>query len=84
MPVHATAQLPQCFGSVANVVSQPFVAFPSQSPKPGLQVNPHAVPLQVAVAFGGAPQGVHAVPHVAGSVFEAQPLPHACVPALHV
>ena len=31
--------------------------------KPALQVNPHAVPSQVATALAGAAQGPHDAPH---------------------
>jgi hypothetical protein len=37
-----------------------------------LQVNPHVVPLQVAVAFAGGVHGVQNVPQVATLVLEAQ------------
>jgi hypothetical protein len=52
---HALPHAPQLVGSVAVTASQPFVAAPSQLPKPALQVSPHAPSLQAAVAL--APPG---------------------------
>jgi hypothetical protein len=40
--------------------------------KPVLQVNPHVVPLQIAVAFAGGVQGVQSVPQVETLVLDAQ------------
>lgn len=40
--------------------------------KPGLQVNPHAVPLQVEVAFAGGVHGVQNVPQVLMLLLVAQ------------
>jgi hypothetical protein len=37
-----------------------------------LQVNPHVVPLQIAVAFAGGVQGVQSVPQVETLVLDAQ------------
>jgi hypothetical protein len=41
-----------------------------------LQLNPHAVPLHVAIEFAGAVQAVHKVPQVIGLVFDTQAAPH--------
>jgi hypothetical protein len=41
-------------------------------------MNPHDVPLHVAVPFAGAAgHAVHELPHVASAVFDAHVLPHA-------
>jgi hypothetical protein len=56
---------------------QPAAALPLQSAKPGAQVKPHAVPLQVAVEFGPLGHGVQSAPQVAGSVLLAHTPPHA-------
>jgi len=45
-------QAPQPLASVWRLVSQPFIASPSQLPKPAAQVSPHAPAVQVAVALG--------------------------------
>jgi hypothetical protein len=42
-----------------------------------LQVNPHEVPLHVAVPFAGTGHGVHELPHDETLVFGAQFDPHA-------
>ena len=47
---HAAPHAPQFAALVERSVSQPFVASPSQSPKPAAQVNPHAPAVQVAAA----------------------------------
>ena len=47
---HAAPHAPQFAALVVRSVSQPFVASPSQSPKPAAQVNPHAPAVQVAAA----------------------------------
>jgi hypothetical protein len=53
-------QRPQCAGLVAKAASQPSTALALQSPKPALQVIPHARLAQVLVALGRAG---HAAPH---------------------
>jgi hypothetical protein len=45
---HALPQLPQLV-VVVVLVSQPFVALPSQLPQPALQVGTHALLVQVVV-----------------------------------
>jgi len=53
-------QRPQWATLVERSTSQPLAAFPSQSPKPGLQVKPQVPLPQVALAWAGA---AHARPH---------------------
>ncbi len=66
--VHATPQAPQLPALESRLVSQPFAALPSQSPKPALHAPSRHVPaLHAAVAFAK----VHTVPQLpqfAGSV----------------
>jgi len=57
----AWAQPPQLAGSLATLVSQPFVSSPSQLSAPVLQAKPQAPVRQAGVAFGGAEE--HAVLH---------------------
>jgi hypothetical protein len=73
-PVHALPQLPQ-FAPERRSASQPFAGLPSQLAKSGLQVNPHVLPLQLAVALAGVGHGVQLAPHVAGSLSDTQPAP---------
>jgi hypothetical protein len=47
---------------VFKLVSHPLAGLPSQSPKPGLHVNPHVPAAQVTVAFARAGHDVGAVP----------------------
>jgi hypothetical protein len=54
-------QPPQLFVLVVIFVSQPFVAFMSQSANPALQVNAHDAFTQETVAFG---TGAQAWPHI--------------------
>lgn len=51
---------PQC-AVVPRLASQPSAAMLLQSPKPAVQANPQAPPVQVAVAFAGA---VQSLPHM--------------------
>ena len=53
-------QPPQWLAVVFRFTSQPFVATPSQLPKPALQVNPHARAAQFVVALARAG---HTLPH---------------------
>ncbi len=63
---HTVGQVPQWLTSVRMLISHPFTGPVSQSAYPALQLYPHAVPLQVALAFGGTVQAVHdEVPQVA-------------------
>ena len=55
---HAAPQRPQLDGVVLRLVSQPLAALPSQSPKPAVQVTPHAPAAQVAVPLVAS----HALP----------------------
>jgi hypothetical protein len=52
--VHARPHAPQCVALVTVLVSQPFAAIPSQSPKPTLQRCEHTLVAHVAVWFGPA------------------------------
>lgn len=54
---HARPHIPQWFGVVARSVSQPFAAFPSQSPKLPVQVYRHVPISQFTIEFGRATQG---------------------------
>jgi len=51
VPLHTLPQAPQLVMLEVRLVSQPLLKFPSQLPKPALQVMPHAPALQVAVPF---------------------------------
>src|SRR5258708_35126428 len=54
----ACVQLPQCFGSVKRLASQPLAAAPSQSAKPLAHTAMLHAPLeQTPVACGGAEPG---------------------------
>jgi hypothetical protein len=79
-PGQAMVQRAQFVGDVFRFVSQPFAVVPSQSPKGARQVDPHEVPLHVAVEFGGVGQGTHDDPHAFTSVFARQPAPHRWKP----
>jgi hypothetical protein len=47
-------------------------------------MNPHDVPLHVAVPFAGAAgHAVHELPHVASAVFDTHAPPHSWNPVLH-
>jgi hypothetical protein len=52
-----------------------LLATPSQSAKPVAQVKPHAVPLHVENALGGATQGVQLFPHEASESFDRHASP---------
>jgi hypothetical protein len=69
-------QAPQLLTSVLVFVSQPFVAFPSQSAKGAMQTKPQVPPLQVVVAFARVGQTVPQAPQLVTSVFVfvSQPL----------
>lgn len=55
-----------------------------EATNPALQVNPHVVPLHVAVPFAGAMHGVHEVaPQLIVLVFATHIAPHKCCPAGH-
>jgi hypothetical protein len=56
---HSVEHVPQWFGSVARLISQPFTAFPSQSPSPALQAMEQAPLLQVGVPVLPS----HTLPH---------------------
>ncbi len=62
-------QAPQLVARLKSV-SQPLVGSPSQSAKPGSQVNEQLVPSHVGVAFAGEGQGVQDVPHEVSAVVE--------------
>ena len=74
---HEVTQLPQCVGSAAILISHPFDDNPSQSENPGLQTNPHAVPLHDAAACAGTGHAVHALPQVAVLLLFAQVPPQS-------
>ena len=69
-------QRPQFAGSRVSEVSQPLAAFPSQSPKPALHVNPQAPAAHVTVAFARAGHGLLQRPQCAVLVLvlTSQPL----------
>lgn len=46
---HTRPHAPQCVGDAPRLVSHPFAALPSQSPKPALHVRTHDPDAQVAV-----------------------------------
>jgi hypothetical protein len=74
--VHAVPQAPQFPTLVARLVSQPLLASLSQSPKPALQVKPHAPAAQVLVLFGREGHTVPQAPQFAVSAARlvSQPL----------
>ena len=73
---HARPHAPQFSRSVAVLTSQPFVAIPSQLPKPALHVKPQAPAEQVVVALARAGQTFPHLPQWIGLVakFASQPL----------
>ncbi len=52
------AQLPQCVGSALLLISQPSLDIELQSANPERQLNPHDVPLHVAVELAGTAHAV--------------------------
>jgi hypothetical protein len=77
--VHAVAHVPQWLAVVCRLVSHPFDATLSQSPKPTLHApTAHAEALQTDVAFGRL-QTVPQVPQLLTLfvVFTSHPLPGA-------
>jgi hypothetical protein len=58
---HVFMQRPQCTVLVLRLVSQPFAALPSQSPKPGLHESPQRPAAHEGAAL--APEG-QTMPHV--------------------
>lgn len=75
-PVQEFPQRPQFASSVRRSRSHPFEAFPSQLPKPVLQVKPHVEAAQVATAFERAGQTFPQAPQCAGldTVFVQAPM----------
>jgi hypothetical protein len=72
--VHTVPHTPQFAPSVFVFASQPFVTFPSQLAKPGVQTGTQTLAAQLVVPFGLAhtvPQAPQAVPEVA--VLVSQP-----------
>ena len=57
---HARPHAPQCAAVDERSTSQPLAGSPSQSPKPGRHVKPHALIAQTGSALGTAG---HAIPH---------------------
>jgi hypothetical protein len=78
---HEFPQVPQLFGSVRRLVSQPLAAFPSQFPKPGLHVAMMHAPLKQADVACAKLQKVPQVPQLWMSVWVfTHMLPHALKP----
>jgi hypothetical protein len=73
---HAPPQRPQLAPSVRRSTSQPLAALRSQSPKPALQVYPHAPAAHVAVALARVGHTLPQVPQFVGlvAVAASQPL----------
>lgn len=69
-------QAPQCCGLVRMFVSQPLLAFRSQSANPALQTKPHVPPTQVGVALAGVGHWLPQAPQLPTSVSRlvSQPL----------
>ncbi len=75
-----TPQPPQLV-SASRLVSQPFVASPSQSPKPRLQLMPQAPLAQKAAPLAGVGQALPQAPQAATSVLVLRQVPlQFCVP----
>lgn len=75
---------PQCATVVRRLVSQPFEASPSQSPKPRSQVSPHAPPRHAAVALEPPGHAREHDPQAVGSESSAAQRPaQKVVPPLH-
>lgn len=75
--VQACPQAPQSAAAVLMLVSHPFVAMPSQSPKPAAQVvTRHAPEAQPTTATLGSEQAIPQPPQweLSASVFTSQPL----------
>jgi hypothetical protein len=78
-------QAPQFCELVLRLVSQPFVALPSQLPKPALHVKPHLPPLQVVTALVRLGQMLPQAPQLLRSVLVlTHVLPHLVKPLLQV
>jgi hypothetical protein len=87
--VHEFPQAPQAVMLVETFVSHPFVALPSQSPKPAKHVGEHTPPAHEAVPFGFVQLLPHP-PQLDVLVFRLDSHPFAALPsqfakpALHV
>jgi hypothetical protein len=83
--LQASRQAPQCSAEVLRLVSQPLVALPSQSPKPGLQLaRPQTAPTQPATPLAGVGQARLQAPQLRTSVRTSTHAPlHSKVGALH-
>lgn len=77
---HAVLHAPQCATSDVRSISQPSVAMPLQSPRPGAQACPQAPAEHVATVPPGAGQAVLHAPQLAGSVATA--VSHPSIPPL--
>jgi hypothetical protein len=71
----AAPHAPQCATLDVTLVSQPFAPLPSQSPKPALQVMPHAPDAQVAAALEGVGHTLPQRPQLARSVERVEHAP---------
>ncbi len=73
---HAALQAPQLATDVLRSVSHPFAVFPSQSPRPGMQVVGRQTPIRHAAPEPGNEHDVAHVPQCATSVsrFTSHPL----------
>lgn len=80
---HEAPQEPHV-AALERSASHPLSGAPSQSPKPAPQANPHDAPSQVAVAFGGAAQGVQESPQLDGLVSSTQTSAQRWVPDAQV
>jgi hypothetical protein len=82
--LQASRQAPQCCAEVLRLVSQPLVALPSQSPKPGLQLaRPQTAPTQLATPLAGVGQARLQAPQWRTSVrVSTQALLHSTVGAV--
>jgi putative copper export protein len=69
--VHRVPHVPQLVVLVAMFASQPSLAVPLQSAKPGSQVIPHVPALQVALAFAGTGHAVAHAPQCIGSALRS-------------
>ncbi len=79
--VHVAPHAPQWVALVRVSTSQPLAAMPSQSAKPGTQVNPHRLAVHVGEALGTGGHAVSHAPQWVGSSRSSVSQPFAAFPS---